>query len=212
MKLVVDDKEYDVIIEKKRGNKNTYIRVKKDFSIHVTASIFTKEKEIKKLIEDNYSKIVKMIDSQKIKEENNQGFNYLGKNYDIVYLNQPDIVFGEEKVFLSKTLDINKWYKKQAQEIFKERLDYLYEKFSDNIPYPTLKIRLMKSRWGVCNIKTKSITLNLELIKRDMKYLDYVIIHELAHLIYPDHSSNFWSLVSKNCSEYKQMRKEMKEF
>ena len=70
----------------------------------------------------------------------------------------------------------------------------------------------MTSRWGVCNIKTKVITLNLELIKRDTKYLDYVIVHELSHLIHGDHSDRFWALVEDNMSDYKKYRKEMKEF
>ena len=70
----------------------------------------------------------------------------------------------------------------------------------------------MTTRWGVCNTKSKTITLNLELIKRDTKYLDYVIVHELSHLIYPDHSSKFWSLVEENCPNYKDIKKEMKDF
>ena len=70
----------------------------------------------------------------------------------------------------------------------------------------------MTSRWGVCNIKTKVLTLNLELIKRDVKYLDYVIVHELSHLIHGDHSSSFWRLVEENMTEYKKYREEMKEF
>ena len=70
----------------------------------------------------------------------------------------------------------------------------------------------MTTRWGVCNTKSKTVTLNLELIKRDLKYLDYVIVHELSHLIEGNHSNRFWALVEKNFPNYKQMRKEMKEF
>ena len=70
----------------------------------------------------------------------------------------------------------------------------------------------MSSRWGVCNVKSKNITLNSELIKRDIKYLDYVIVHELSHLIYANHSRSFWNLVEENCPNYKEIRKEMKEF
>ena len=70
----------------------------------------------------------------------------------------------------------------------------------------------MTSRWGVCNIISHTITLNLELMKRDISYLDYVIIHEMSHLIYGDHSSRFWALVEANMTEYKKYRDEMKEF
>ena len=59
----------------------------------------------------------------------------------------------------------------------------------------SLTIRKMKTRWGVCNYKTKRVTLNFNLIKKDIKYLDYVIVHELSHLLYPNHSKNFWKYV-----------------
>lgn len=212
MKLDVNGTYYDIVIEKKTGNRNTYIRVKKDLTIQVTTNVFTSNKAILKLIEDNYEKIVKMIEVQETKKSNNEGFFYLGKKYDIVYAEWCSISFGEDKVFLSKTLDIDKWYKEQARVLFQEHFDKMYNKFSKRIPYPELKIRKMKSRWGVCNIRTKVITLNLELIKRDTKYLDYVIVHELSHLIHGDHSPAFWKLVGENMPEYKKYREEMKDF
>ena len=212
MNLDIDGNLYEIVIERKVGNRNTYIRVKKDMKVHVTTNTFTTNKMIEKLINDNYDKIVKMFEVQEKKKENNDGFFYLGKKYDIVYASYCDISFGEEKVFINKNLDIDKWYKNQAKKLFLERLNYQYEKFSKKIPYPSLKIRKMTSRWGVCNIKLKTITLNLELIKRDTKYLDYVIVHELSHLIHGDHSSSFWKLVEENMPDYKKYREEMKEF
>ena len=212
MKLDIDGNLYEIVIERKVGNRNTYIRVKKDLKVHVTTNTFTTNKMIEKLINDNYDKIVKMFEVQEKKKENNDGFFYLGKKYDIVNASYCDISFGEEKVFINKNLDIDKWYKNQAKKLFLERLDYQYSKFSRRIPYPTLRIRKMTSRWGVCNIRTKVLTLNIELIKRDIKYLDYVIVHELSHLIHGDHSSDFWKLVGENMPDYKKYREEMKEF
>ena len=69
----------------------------------------------------------------------------------------------------------------------------------------------MKTRWGVCNRKNLSITINSELIKLDIEKIDYVIIHELAHFIHFNHSINFWNIVAKYCSNYKAIRKSMKE-
>lgn len=212
MKLNVSGNTYDIIIERKSTTRNTYIRVKPDLSILVTTNKFTPIKTITDLIEENYEKIVKMIEVQQKKNENNDGFFYLGKHYDIIYVDTLDISFGENKVFLRRNFDIDKWYKKQAKKIFLEHLNEEYNKFSRKIPYPELKIRKMTSRWGVCNIKLKTITLNLELMKRDTKYLDYVIVHELSHLVHADHSDRFWSLVEDNMPDYKKYRKEMKEF
>lgn len=212
MKLEVNGTYYNIEIERKSSNRNTYIRVKKDLVVHVTTNKFTSTRAISKLIDDNYDKIVKMIEVQEKKKENNEGFYYLGKKYDVVYVSTCDVSFGEEKVFLNKDIDIDKWYKKQAKTLFLEHFDRQYEMFSKRIPYPELKIRKMTSRWGVCNIRLKTITLNLELIKRDTKYLDYVIVHELAHLIHGDHSSRFWALVEENMPDYRKYREEMKEF
>jgi len=212
MYLVIDDIRYNVVIDKKRSTKNTYIRVKDDLTIYVTTNIFTRDKDIAKLLDENYDSICRMIKKQKVKNTNNENFNYLGKNYEIIYVDYCDISFGEERVFLNKNLDIDKWYKKQAKTLFLEHLDIIYNNFSRSIPYPDLKIRKMTTRWGVCNTKLKTVTLNLELIKRDTKYLDYVIAHELSHLIYPNHSRDFWDLVGENCPNYKIIRRKMKDF
>ena len=93
MKLNVSGNTYDIIIERKSTTRNTYIRVKPDLSILVTTNKFTPIKTITDLIEENYEKIVKMIEVQQKKNENNDGFFYLGKHYDIIYVDTLDISF-----------------------------------------------------------------------------------------------------------------------
>ena len=199
MQLTYNNRDYDIIVEKKKTTRNTYIRVKKDLKIYVTTSLFTTNHFIENLVRENYDKICKMIDYQAVKEKNNNGFFYLGKQYVVIYSNVEGIEFNNDKVYINHDFDIDKWYKKQAKQLFQERLDYNYKNFTRN-------------RWGVCNVRTHNITLNLELIKRDTKYLDYVIIHEMSHLIYGDHSNRFWRLVEENMPDFKKYREEMKEF
>ncbi len=67
----------------------------------------------------------------------------------------------------------------------------------------------MKTRWGVCNRASNTVTLNTNLIKYDISKLDYVIIHELSHFIHFNHSKAFWLTVSKYCPNYKIIRKEL---
>lgn len=211
MQLRYNDNNYDIVIERK-NNKRTYIRVKDDLKIHVSTNYFETNFSIKKLIKDNYREICKMIDNATVKKENNSGFFYLGKKYTIVHIEGDDVSFSNDIVYIGRDVDIDKWYKSKAKDLFLERLNYNYDKFSRKIPYPKLRIRKMTSRWGVCNIMTHIITLNLNLIKRDIKYLDYVIVHELSHLVHGDHSSRFWKLVGENMPDYKKYREEMKEF
>jgi predicted metal-dependent hydrolase len=153
-----------------------------------------------------------MINNMKKKLNNNEGFFYLGKKYNIIYIDDKSISFDEDNVYMSKDFDIDKWYKSKAKKLFNDRLIEKYNEYNRSIPRPTLKIRKMKTRWGVCNVKTHNITLNLELIKRDIKYLDYVIVHELTHLVHANHTKRFWNCVEENCPNYKRIIKEMKEF
>lgn len=212
MYLEIDNEKYKINIIKKISNKNTYIRVNDDLEIVVTTSIFTTSKEIEKIINENITSVTKMINKTKAKKNYTSSFYYLGHKYDIVYVNSDTIFFGNDKVFIGKSVNVDKYLKNEATKLFKSRLDKVYSEFSRTIPYPTLTIRNMKSRWGVCNTKTHRVTLNLELIRKDIVCLDYVIVHELSHLIHANHSKEFWMLVEENCPDYKKIRKMMKEY
>ena len=211
MQIKLNDSIYDIVITRKLGNRNTYLRVKEDLKIYVTTNTFVTNKEIEKTILSNKESIIGMIEKVERKNNKKKDFYYLGKKYDIIYTSNDGIILGQEKVFVNREADFDKWYKREAGRIFKERLDYCYSKFSRKIPYPTLTIRKMTTRWGVCNTRDVRVTLNLELMKKPVFCLDYVIIHELSHLIHANHSKDFWNVVEENCSEYKQIRKYMKE-
>lgn len=214
MQVKINGNVYDVDITRKISNKNTYLRVKEDLKIYITTNTFVSDKEIEKTIINNKDSLIKMINKMTNIAKRKEQFNYLGKTYDVIRTSNEGIVLGQEKVFINKDVDakeLDKWYKKEASKIFSERLDVCYNKFTKKIPYPVLTIRKMTTRWGVCNTKDKRVTLNLELMKWPVYCIDYVIIHELSHLIHPNHSKDFWALVEDNCSNYKQIRKMMKD-
>ena len=200
------DKSYDIVVLKKRTTKNLYIKVKDDLKIYITCKIFTSDREIKIIVGNNIKSIERMLDRAIMLDEKKQDFYFLGKKYDIVYTNIDEVSLGENKIFLSKNIDLDKWLKKQALKIFSEHLENCYENFTRNIPHPSLRIRKMKTRWGVCNTKTHVITLNLELITKNINCLDYVIYHELSHLVEANHSKRFWTVVEENFKDYKKYR------
>ena len=210
MKYVIDGNEYEVILVKK-NNKNTYIRVKEDGKIYVTTNFLVSKNYIKQLLDNNYSTIKKMVERNKIKQEKNKSFYFLGKKYDIIIVPTFEIDITDDKIFVKSEDYLNKWLKKQIEKIYKERLDYIYNLYQEKIPYPKLRIRKMSTRWGVCNRSNNVVTLNSELIKYGIRQIDYVIVHELSHFIYFDHSKNFWLQVSKYCKDYKEIRKTLKE-
>ncbi|MEG1597429.1 MAG: YgjP-like metallopeptidase domain-containing protein [Bacilli bacterium] len=209
MEIIINDKVYQVITVKKKI-KNIYIKILEDLTIEVSIPRRMLLAKTKDIVNNNLKAIEKMVNKQEIKNKFNEDFYYLGNIYDIVKSNNPKYQIGINKIFINFKLDTDYFYKEEAKIIFLERLIYNYNLFSQKIEFPALKIRSMKTRYGVCNVKTKTITLNLSLIKTDVKYLDYVIIHELAHLVHPNHSKDFWNLVEENCHDYKQIRYEMK--
>ena len=211
MKYKINNQEYDVVIIKK-NNKNTYIRVKEDMKIYVTTNYLVNKSYIKNILDNNIDYLEKMLSKRKQDQEKEESFYYLGNIYDIMYVSSIDnLEIVENKIYVKNSKELEKWYKKQIINLFQERLEINYKNFKENIPYPNLKIRNMKTRWGVCIRKTNTITLNSSLIKYDITKLDYVIIHELSHFIHFDHSKNFWNLVSKYCPNYKQIRKELRD-
>lgn len=209
MKYTIQNKLYNVEIVYK-NNKNTYIRIKDDGTIYVTTAYFTTKHQIKKLLDNNINNIIKMLERNQKKQEKNEMFYYLGNPYYVIYM-PSNLEISDNKIYVKDEKTLNKWLKKEILKIYTERLNYWYNIFEEKIPYPKLKIRTMKTRWGVCNRRDNSVTLNSELIKYDLSKLDYVIVHELSHFIHFNHSKSFWNLVEKYSPNYKKIRKDLKE-
>lgn len=72
------------------------------------------------------------------------------------------------------------------------------------IPFPQLKIRDMKSRWGSCTPMKQSITLNKKLIHYPLEFIEYVVLHEFVHFIQPNHSKTFYYIIENYMPDYKQ--------
>ena len=211
MQITLDGITYDVIIERK-NNKNTYLRVKEDLNIYVTTSYLTPNFMIEKLIKDNIPFIEKQIDKMGKRIDKKEKNYILGEEINIeVNKNIKRTSFDGKTLYVKNKSDIEKWYKKVTKKIFEKHLNDVYNRFTVDIPFPKLCIRKMTTRWGVNNSRLKKVTLNSELIYKDPKYLDYVIVHELAHFIHHNHGKGFWKLVEENEPNYKRLRKELQE-
>lgn len=190
--------------------KNTYIRVKNK-EIIVTTNYLTPKIYIMKLIKDNSKSIDKMIIQDEKRNNKNDDFYLFGVKYDIIYDDSiKDIVIDNSRIIVKDEKKLNKYLDKIIKETFLSRLEVWYNKFSENIPKPNLKIRKMTSRWGVCNTKNNNVTLNYYLYKYDKCCLDYVIVHELSHFLEGNHSKNFWKIVEKYYPNYKDVRKKLR--
>lgn len=209
MNIDINGTTYPINVIRK-NNKNTYIRVH-DGVIIVTTNYLESDKKILKLINDNITSIERMINKDNHHQERASKFYYFGTNYDIIIGTFSEVDIVNNKIFTPSYKELDKWIRKNIREIFTNRLYYWYNEFEENIPKPSLRLRKMTTRWGVCNTKSKVITLNTELFKYDIECLDYVVIHELSHLVHANHSKEFWNVVSKYCPNYKMLRNKLKD-
>ena len=110
-----------------------------------------------------------------------------------------------EPVTIQKALD--GWYRIHAESIFQDRLRRCVDSIKSlQLSDARLRIRSMRKRWGSCS-RAGTITLNLELIKTPLHCIEYVIMHELCHLLVHDHSPAFFRLLGR-CMPDWQRRKE----
>ncbi len=100
------------------------------------------------------------------------------------------------------------WYRKQAEILIKKRADELCHRMG--VTYSRLTVRAAKTRWGSCSRKG-NLNFNWKLIMMPEPVVDYVIIHELAHLKEMNHSKNFWNLVAQHCPRWREHRKWLKD-
>jgi hypothetical protein len=106
-----------------------------------------------------------------------------------------------------KSILIN-WFRLRSEEIINERVAFYVQKMG-NIPKRVV-VKTQTKRWGSCS-SNRDIFLNWRLVFAPIEVIDYVIIHELCHLEYMNHSSNFWHLVETYDSKYKTHRSWLKE-
>lgn len=210
MNFIYNNKQYEIIIERKKI-KNMYLKVKEDLKIYITCNRFVTKKNIENMINDNYKSICKMIDNMDKKNKKKDEFYLLGKKYNVIKINTINkVVIDNDKIYTKDDKMLNKWLKINTTNIFQKELEKCINNFKEPLPNVNLKIREMKSRWGVCNRKNNNVTLNSLLIRYELEVIDYIIYHELSHFIHPNHSSSFWNLVNKYVYDYKFYRNKLK--
>jgi len=104
--------------------------------------------------------------------------------------------------------EIRHFYKREAVSFLSQRIQFWSEQM--NLRPSQVRFREQRTRWGSCSSR-KSINLNWRLIVFTQEIIDYVIVHELAHLEHMNHSDRFWSLVEKHIGNYKELVKSLKE-
>lgn len=102
---------------------------------------------------------------------------------------------------------VSAWYRDEIRN----KAAPIFEKWEEILGVKANKVivRWMKTKWGSCNPKSRNIHLNTELAKKPEACLEYIIIHELVHLVEPHHNANFVLLLDKYLPQWKHIREEL---
>ena len=213
---------------KRNDRKTLGIKVYPDGSTVVTAPIETPYEKVTEKVKSKAQWIDKQRDffmffEPRTKEkiyESGESHLYLGKNYrlKITESNNNSVklkggyILIEIKDKHNKKLiekELKKWYKSKAiihfQNIFDNRLG-LAKDLSDK--ETSLKYEWFNNRWGSC-FKNGTISLNLELIKSPKECVDYVIVHEMCHLVHHNHSKKFYTVLDKKLPNWRDSKEKL---
>ena len=188
--------------------------------LHITKDI-VKSFVVSKLpwIHKQQQKILQHGPKKELKYQNQESHYFQGKSYLLKIIEHdlsPKVQLTDNHLELyiplqtgleNKHQILNAWYRQQLTTIVSPLIAQ-YEQIM-GVEVRKLSIKQMKTRWGSCNHRTQSICLNLELIKKPLSCLEYVTVHEMAHLIEPSHNARFWRLLDNYLPEWKMYKAEL---
>ncbi|MBO5069866.1 MAG: M48 family metallopeptidase [Roseburia sp.] len=180
--FVIDDIKITVI---KKRMKNIYLRIKQeDGSVQVSAPHQCSDAQIRRFVEGR-------IDWIKFHQKKYQEMNQKREQ-------RP--VFSEVEI-------------KRRKALLKTAAEQLVRKWEPvmGVSVSGITIRQMKTRWGSCNVRTCHINLNLALYEKAPECLEYVVVHEMCHILEPSHNQVFWGYVTRYYPEWKQVKRRLNE-
>lgn len=213
--------EIDKIVRSKR--KTITLVVTADAKLVVRAPLNTSTDYIKNLVEkkkkwitEKQQAIARRNEVHKEKQFiNGEGFMFLGNSYKLeISKHEQQVILKNGKLILPETElstageKIRQWYKNEAKRVIQERVEY-YSQLT-GIKYKSVKITDAKRRWGSCGPKG-SLNFTWRLIMAPLRIVDYVVVHELAHIDFPDHSKNFWARVRTIMPDFEKQLKWLEE-
>lgn len=215
-KYILVLRDLHILVERKKI-KNLHLRVGRTGKISLTAPLFVSGREIEKFASDKYTWLKKHLEG--VKAENYRSFTaencvaVFGKVYSLQCNAAVNGVYGDTFCLKCARDSAEEHAKKILRKI-------LAEKINERLPFweertglkaSSFVIRDMKTRWGTCNVRTGRICFNLQLVKKSEECLDYIIVHELGHLINRYHDKRFYNYMKYNFKDYERVRRLLNE-
>jgi predicted metal-dependent hydrolase len=222
------------ITRSKKRRKTIAIRVHPEYGVEVKVPHMTPHQHILTLLETRLTWIQKKMSTLSSLKKNIQPWYerdrifYLGIAYTLVIEDFPfakkraTCELQNERMLLTIAQGLNleaqqqlilksleAWYRQQATTLLTERTHYFAQKLK--VHPKSIIIKTQKSRWGSCD-RYNNIRYNWKIIMAPLVLVDYLVVHELAHIHVKNHSKKFWKLVAEILPDHQLRRKQLKEF
>jgi hypothetical protein len=207
----------DITIEKTDRRKTVSIFIERDGSVRVLAPITLTDEIIESAVRSKeyqiFTKLAKWkeLNQGKVNRKyvNGQSFLYLGRNYRLKIAENQDVplkisggFFHLDKKYLDKADKVFKdFYKTKAEQKIKERMKLIGDKFQDKPS--TIKVLELQNRWASWTPKN-GLNFHWKCIMAPVSVIDYIITHEMVHLKYPNHSTDFWNELDKKMPNFRE--------
>ena len=200
--------------------RNVSITIHPDATIIVHASPRTPLKEIEKFVFEKHLWIQKKLTEARERPQpqakkiiDGEKFLYLGESYPLKITDVSRIYLDHELYFPRKWLTqagarLKNWYKAEAKKVIIRRVALYAHQIGAE--YRAVKITNAQRQWGACTPKG-NLCFPWRLIMAPSAVLDYIVVHEVAHLIELNHSNRFWRIVRHYMPDYKNYEKWLKD-
>ena len=192
------------IKESKKAVKYLRLKVGQSGEISLSIPLRTKENHILEFLEKNLEWLRKT--SAKIKAKNSakneNQVEFLGSNYELIIDKKANGVSIELfSIKAASKADFRRFCDEKAKEL----LNASIARFAPLIARPInhISFKHMRTRWGSCNTAKGYINLSLDLITKKQEFIEYVVLHELAHLVHANQRKDFYDLISNHMPDYK---------
>ena len=225
-KTIIDDQSVSYTVKRSSRAKHARLEVSVKTGLAVVIPSSYKINDISDLLRKKgrwiLDKLRKYADGHPITKgkglSNGDFIPYLGRHLKVVTRHDPGTAVSVKLEKNRLLVDLNSqngrlnlvlewWYRQQAERLIKQRADELCSQLG--VSYGRVTIRGAKTRWGSCSQKG-NLNFNWKLMMAPEPVIDYVIIHELAHLKEMNHSKNFWKLVAEHCPKWRNHKKWLK--
>lgn len=212
--------KYDLVY---RNQKNIVLSVNSN-KIRISAPFSAQVWEIEAIIYKNIKKIMQLLNRYENHKKVKVNINNSNKGVITIFGEEYNLVISEENInpkIINKTIHIKKYddteeMMKKLWNFLKIKFAYKFELLFNNwlktmdLSVKNFSLKIMTRKWGVCYPKQEKIVLNIKLIHFPFDVIEYVIIHELTHLLHPNHSKYFWYTVERYMKDYREKVKKLK--